>query len=232
MNAPLKAKVRKAAVRLGRPAAARRRSSARTSAWCATRQPRTARKSSRRASWRHSATRRTDPTIFREMGALGLLGPTIPAEYGGAGLDYVSLRPDRARSRARRLRVPLDDERAELARHGADLRIRHARRSARSTCQSWPTGEWIGCFGLTEPNHGSDPASMVTRAKKVPGGYSLTGTKMWISQLADRRRLRGLGQGRRGRHPRLRARQGRQGPVRAGDSRARWGCAPRSPARS
>src|SRR4029077_18604365 len=49
------------------------------------------------------------------------------------------------------------------------------------------TGEWIGCFGLTEPNHGSDPASMVTRAKKVAGGYSLTGAKMWISNspIAD-----------------------------------------------
>ena len=43
------------------------------------------------------------------------------------------------------------------------------------------TGEWIGCFGLTEPNHGSDPGSMVTRAKKVPGGYALSGSKMWIS---------------------------------------------------
>ena len=94
------------------------------------------------------------------------------------------------------------------------------------------TGEWIGCFGLTEPNHGSDPGSMVTRAKKVPGGYSLTGAKMWITNSPDRRRVRRLGQGRRGRDPRLRAREGREGPVGAGDPRQGRACAPRSPARS
>ena len=94
------------------------------------------------------------------------------------------------------------------------------------------TGEWIGCFGLTEPNHGSDPGSMVTRAKKVAGGYSLSRQQDVDHQLADRRRVRGLGQGRRRRDPRLRAGQGRQGPVDAEDRRQGRACAPRSPARS
>ncbi len=57
------------------------------------------------------------------------------------------------------------------------------------------SGEWIGCFGLTEPNHGSDPGSMVTRAKKVDGGYRLTGSEDVDHQQPDRRRVRGLGQG-------------------------------------
>ena len=63
---------------------------------------------------------KTDKKIFREMGELGLLGPTIPEEYGGPGLSYVCLRPDRARGRARRLRLPLDDERAVVPRDAAD----------------------------------------------------------------------------------------------------------------
>jgi glutaryl-CoA dehydrogenase len=57
------------------------------------------------------------------------------------------------------------------------------------------TGEWIGCFGLTEPDHGSDPGSMATRAYKVAGGYKLSGSKMWITNSPDGRRVRGLGQG-------------------------------------
>ena len=81
----------------------------------------------------------TDPEIFREMGASGLLGVTIPEEYGGVGAGYVAY------------------------------------------------GEWIGCFGLTEPDAGSDPAGMKTRATKTEGGYVLNGAKMWISNspIAD-----------------------------------------------
>ena len=75
------------------------------------------------------------------------------------------------------------------------------------------TGEWIGCFGLTEPNHGSDPGSMITRAQKVDGGYAV-GQQDVDHQQPDRRRVRGLGQGRRRRHPRLRAREGHEGPWR------------------
>jgi glutaryl-CoA dehydrogenase len=129
---------------------------------------------------------KTDPAIFREMGALGLLGPTIPAEYGGPGLGYVSYgliarEVERVDSGYRSMMsvqsslvmVPIFEFGTEA------LRRKYLPRLA--------TGEWIGCFGLTEPNHGSDPASMVTRARKVPGGYSLTGAKMWISNspIAD-----------------------------------------------
>ena len=87
--------------------------------------------------------------------------------------------PDRARGRARGFGLLLDDERAVLARHGADLRVRHEA-TKQKYLPTLATGGWIGCFGLTETNHGSDPGSMVTRARKVDGGYALTGSKMWI----------------------------------------------------
>jgi glutaryl-CoA dehydrogenase len=96
------------------------------------------------------------------------------------------LRPDRPRGRARRFRLPLDDERAVVAGDGADQRVRQ-RGQKQKYLPKLATGEWIGCFGLTEPNHGSDPGSMITRARKVDGGYSLSGAKMWItnSPIAD-----------------------------------------------
>ena len=81
------------------------------------------------------------------------------------------------------------------------------------------TGEWIGCFGLTEPNHGSDPGSMVTRATQGRRRLRAHRRQDVDHQLADRRRVRRLGQGRRGRDPRLRAREGLEGPARAGDPR-------------
>jgi glutaryl-CoA dehydrogenase len=129
---------------------------------------------------------RTDPTIFREMGELGLLGPTIPETYGGAGLNYVcyglvAREVERVDSGYRSMMsvqsslvmVPINEFGTEAQKR------KYLPRLAR--------GEWIGCFGLTEPNHGSDPGSMVTRAKKVAGGYALTGSKMWISNspIAD-----------------------------------------------
>ncbi|HEX6321977.1 MAG TPA: acyl-CoA dehydrogenase [Burkholderiales bacterium] len=129
---------------------------------------------------------KTDPRIFREMGALGLLGPTIPAEYGGPGLNYVSYgviarEVERVDSGYRSMMsVQSSLVMLPIFEFGTEAqRKKYLPRLA--------TGEWIGCFGLTEPNHGSDPGSMVTRAKKVPGGYSLTGTKMWISNspIAD-----------------------------------------------
>ena len=129
---------------------------------------------------------KTDPAIFREMGELGLLGPTIPEQYGGAGLNYVSYgliarEVERIDSGYRSMMsvqsslvmVPIHVFGTEAQRQKYLPKLAH--------------GEWIGCFGLTEPNHGSDPGSMVTRARKVAGGYSLTGNKMWISNspIAD-----------------------------------------------
>jgi glutaryl-CoA dehydrogenase len=121
---------------------------------------------------------KTDPKIFREMGELGLLGPTIPPEYGGPGLNYVSYgliarEVERVDSGYRSMMVPI----FEFGNPATKKKY----------LPKLATGEWIGCFGLTEPNHGSDPASMQTRAKKVKGGYSLTGSKTWISNspIAD-----------------------------------------------
>jgi len=129
---------------------------------------------------------RTDPSIFREMGALGMLGPTIAPEYGGPGLNYVSYgliarEVERVDSGYRSMMsvqsslvmLPIFEFGTEAQR--------------KKYLPKLATGEWIGCFGLTEPNHGSDPGSMETRAKKVSGGYSLTGSKMWISNspIAD-----------------------------------------------
>jgi glutaryl-CoA dehydrogenase len=127
-----------------------------------------------------------DVSIFREMGELGLLGVTIPTEYGGSGLNYVSYgliarEVERVDSGYRSMMsvqsslvmVPIHDFGNE------ETRQRYLPGLA--------TGELIGCFGLTEPNHGSDPGSMIARARKVAGGYSLSGAKTWItnSPIAD-----------------------------------------------
>lgn len=128
----------------------------------------------------------TDVTIFREMGELGLLGPTIPEQYGGAGLNYVNYgliareieRVDSgyrsmASVQSSLVMVPINEFGSE------EQKQKYLPKLA--------SGEYIGCFGLTEPDHGSDPGSMITRAKKVNGGYRLTGAKMWItnSPIAD-----------------------------------------------
>jgi glutaryl-CoA dehydrogenase len=120
------------------------------------------------------------------MGGLGLLGMTIPEQYGGAGLNYVAYglvarEVERIDSGYRSMlsvqsslvMVPINDFGTEEQK--------------KKYLPKLATGEWIGCFGLTEPDHGSDPASMVTRAKPVDGGYSLSGSKMWItnSPIAD-----------------------------------------------
>ena len=129
---------------------------------------------------------KTDVSIFREMGELGLLGPTIPAQYGGAGLNYVSYglvareieRVDSgyrsmASVQSSLVMVPINEFGTE------DQKNKYLPKLA--------SGEFIGCFGLTEPDHGSDPGSMATRAYKVDGGYRLKGNKMWItnSPVAD-----------------------------------------------
>ncbi|HEY3180906.1 MAG TPA: acyl-CoA dehydrogenase family protein, partial [Casimicrobiaceae bacterium] len=129
---------------------------------------------------------RTDPAIFTEMGALGLLGATIPQEYGGAGLNYVcygliAREIERVDSGYRSMMsVQSSLVMFPIYAYGSEpQRKKYLPRLA--------TGEAIGCFGLTEPNHGSDPGSMVTRAHSAEGGYRLTGAKTWISNspLAD-----------------------------------------------
>ena len=129
---------------------------------------------------------KSDVSIFREMGELGLLGPTIPTQYGGAGLNYVSYglvareieRVDSgyrsmASVQSSLVMVPINEFGTE------DQKNRYLPKLA--------SGEFIGCFGLTEPDHGSDPGSMSSRAYKVDGGYKLKGSKMWItnSPVAD-----------------------------------------------
>src|SRR5450432_3044545 len=128
----------------------------------------------------------TDVKIFREMGELGMLGSTIPEAYGGGAMNYVcyglvAREVERIDSGYRSMMsvqsslvmVPINEFGTEAQKQKYLPKL--------------ATGEWIGCFGLTEPNHGSDPGSMVTRAKKVGGGYSLSGSKMWItnSPIAD-----------------------------------------------
>ena len=128
----------------------------------------------------------TDPAIFREMGALGLLGPTIPVEYGGSGLSYVSYgliarEVERVDSGYRSMMsVQSSLVMAPIYEFGTEAQ-------KRKYLPKLATGEFIGCFGLTEPNHGSDPGGMISRAKKVSGGYALSGAKMWISNspIAD-----------------------------------------------
>ena len=134
-------------------------------------------------AFRHETT---DPAIFREMGELGLLGPTIPEAYGGPALNYVAYgliarEVERVDSGYRSMMsvqsslvmLPIFEFGTEMQRQKYLPKL--------------ATGALIGCFGLTEPNHGSDPQSMVTRAQKVAGGYQLSGAKMWISNspIAD-----------------------------------------------
>jgi glutaryl-CoA dehydrogenase len=129
---------------------------------------------------------RTDAAIFREMGALGLLGPTLPAQYGGAGLSYVAYGLI-----AREVERVDSGFRSMMSVQSSLVMVPiHAFGSEAQRQQYLPAlarGEQIGCFGLTEPDHGSDPLSMSTRAQVVPGGYRLRGSKMWItnSPIAD-----------------------------------------------
>ena len=129
---------------------------------------------------------RFDRDIMSEMGALGLLGATIPNEYGGAGLGYVSYG---LIARAVE-RVDSGYRSAMSVQSSLVMYPMHAYGTEEQRQKYLPklaTGEWVGCFGLTEPDAGSDPGSMRTRAEKTPNGYRLTGTKMWItnSPIAD-----------------------------------------------
>ncbi|KKW66819.1 acyl-CoA dehydrogenase [Lampropedia cohaerens] len=128
----------------------------------------------------------TDPAIFREMGQLGLLGATIPEQYGGAGLNYVAYGLI-----AREVERVDSGYRSMMSVQSSLVMLPIHAFGNEATRQKYlpklASGEWIGCFGLTEPDHGSDPGSMATRARKVDGGYVLKGSKMWItnSPIAD-----------------------------------------------
>ncbi|ALC13089.1 acyl-CoA dehydrogenase [Sphingopyxis sp. 113P3] len=132
------------------------------------------------------ATEHTDPEIFREMGELGLLGPTIPETYGGVSASYVAYglvarEVERVDSGYRSM-MSVQSSLVMYPIHAfgsEEQKQRYLPKLAR--------GEWIGCFGLTEPDAGSDPGGMRTRAVKIDSGYRLSGTKTWISNapIAD-----------------------------------------------
>ncbi|MEC7729536.1 MAG: acyl-CoA dehydrogenase [Pseudomonadota bacterium] len=128
----------------------------------------------------------TDPEIFREMGETGLLGCTIPEQYGGSGLNYVCYGLI-----AREVERVDSGYRSMMSVQSSLVMVPIYEFGNEETRQKYlpklASGEWIGCFGLTEPDHGSDPGNMATRARKVDGGYRLTGSKMWItnSPIAD-----------------------------------------------
>jgi glutaryl-CoA dehydrogenase len=136
-----------------------------------------------RLAWRDE---RVDKELLPEMGALGLLGPTIPEEYGGAGLGYVAYGLI-----ARELERVDSGYRSTLSVQSS--LVMHPIYSYGTEAQKkkylpkLAKAELIGCFGLTEPDFGSDPGSMITRAEKVPNGFRLNGAKMWISNapIAD-----------------------------------------------
>lgn len=129
---------------------------------------------------------RFDREIMNELGELGMLGATVAEEYGGAGLNHIAYGL-----------IAREVERVDSGYRSAmsvqsslvmyPIETYGSEEQKRKYLPRLATGEIVGCFGLTEPNHGSDPGSMITRAKKVDGGYSLSGQKMWItnSPIAD-----------------------------------------------
>jgi glutaryl-CoA dehydrogenase len=132
------------------------------------------------------AQERTDPALFKEYGSLGLLGMTLPAEQGGSGASYVAYglvarEIERVDSGYRSM-MSVQSSLVMYPIHafGTDAQRRRY-------LPKLASGEWIGCFGLTEPGAGSDPASLAARAERTPGGYRLTGEKTWISNspIAD-----------------------------------------------
>src|SRR5580693_7667999 len=121
-----------------------------------------------------------DPSIFREMGGIGLLGATIPEEFGGAGLNYVSYGLI-----AREIERVDSGYRSMMSVQSSLVMLPiftfGTEEQKRRYLPALARGESIGCFGLTEPNHGSDPGGMLTRAREASGGYRLTGSKTWIT---------------------------------------------------
>ncbi|OYU19617.1 MAG: acyl-CoA dehydrogenase [Rhodobacteraceae bacterium PARR1] len=131
-------------------------------------------------------TEQTDPEIFREMGAMGLLGVTVPEEYGGLGASYVAYgliarEVERVDSGYRSM-MSVQSSLVMYPIYAYGTESQRAK-----FLPKLASGEWIGCFGLTEPDAGSDPAGMKTVAKKTANGYVLNGAKMWISNapIAD-----------------------------------------------
>ncbi len=129
---------------------------------------------------------RVDLALWREMGALGLLGPTLASAYGGAGLNQVcygllAREIERVDSGYRSM-MSVQSSLVMLPIHQFGTEEQRQKYLPRLA-----SGEWIGCFGLTEPDHGSDPGSMSTRARQVPGGYRISGRKTWITNapIAD-----------------------------------------------
>lgn len=132
------------------------------------------------------ANETTDESIFREMGELGLLGPTVPEEYGGVGASYVAYglvarEVERVDSGYRSMM----SVQSSLVMY--PIHAYGSEEQKRKYLPKLATGEWIGCFGLTEPDAGSDPGGMKTRAIKTANGYRLSGSKTWISNapIAD-----------------------------------------------
>ncbi len=123
---------------------------------------------------------RTDAAIFRDMGDLGLLGATIPERFGGAGLGYVSYGLI-----AREIERVDSGYRSMMSVQSSLVMLPILTFGTEATREKYlpklAAGALIGCFGLTEPNYGSDAGGMITRAHRVDGGYRLTGAKMWIT---------------------------------------------------
>ena len=128
----------------------------------------------------------TDPGLFRELGAMGMLGPTIPTEFGGAGLGAVAYGLI-----AREIERVDSGFRSMMSVQSSLVMLPIHRFGSDAVRQAWlpllARGERIGCFCLTEPDHGSDPGGMRTRARAVPGGWEISGEKTWISNapIAD-----------------------------------------------
>jgi glutaryl-CoA dehydrogenase len=129
---------------------------------------------------------KTDPAIFREMGELGLLGCTVSPDFGGAGLGYIAYgliarEVERVDSGYRSMMS------VQSSLVMTPIESFGSLQQKQKYLPKLAAGEWIGCFGLTEPDHGSDPGSMATRAKKTSGGFLLSGSKTWITNapIAD-----------------------------------------------
>jgi glutaryl-CoA dehydrogenase len=136
-----------------------------------------------RDAFRHE---RTDPAIFREMGELGFLGCTVSPDFGGAGLGYVAYgliarEVERVDSGYRSMMS------VQSSLVMTPIETFGSPEQKRKYLPKLASGQWIGCFGMTEPDHGSDPGSMATRAKKTAGGFLLSGSKTWITNapIAD-----------------------------------------------
>src|ERR687886_376433 len=124
---------------------------------------------------------KTDRAIFSEMGELGLLGVTLPEDYGCAGASYVAYglvarEVERVDSGYRSMM----SVQSSLVMYPIHAYGDESQR--KKYLPKLASGEWVGCFGLTEPDAGSDPAGMKTRAERIDGGYRLTGTKTWVSK--------------------------------------------------